>query len=110
MSVFSIALDTIYNDPSVSLAAVYAPSSGPTVACRVLTRTGSSIQQRFGQTGFLASPSKQAAGLVVSVRVSEVALPGRGAHFAVDGGASQLIREVLASEHGDEWFLTLQAP
>jgi hypothetical protein len=100
VSVFSVAIDQIFNDPSMATDATYTPDGGSPVAIRLIRKSPDALE------GFGAGSIWVATNLF-DVRVSEVAAPAAGDQIVVDGDLFEVQGEPRRDRERLVW--TIQA-
>lgn len=83
MSAAQAAIDAIFGDPNMAMAASYlAGGAGPAVPIRVIRRSPD-VAQQFGESRLVSETVR------LDVRVADVAAPGRGDLILI--GAERLV-------------------
>ena len=101
MTAFSVALDTLFNDPNLSQAATYTPPGGSAGDCRVIVSMPDAIVDPF-----VGAPAVIADRLV-DVRVAEAA-PVDGGAFVFGGLTYRIVGAPVVPED-DPGRLTLRS-
>jgi hypothetical protein len=86
MSAFAASIDAIFADPNMAVDAWHRGGGGTFTECRVSVKAPDELTS-FGQSRFVTET------VILSVRVSEIAQPGIGDDFLVDGVTYEVIAE-----------------
>ena len=97
VTAFSPALDTLFNDPNLAVAATYTPKGGQPFVCQAIVRQPDAMSRLADGLEVVSR------GTQITVRVSEVANPAAGDAVAI-GSANYTIQGV--PKHADAMRLT----
>jgi hypothetical protein len=98
MTVFAAAVDALFADPNLGLAATYEPADGDTFPVRAIARRADAITE-FGEARLWSETTR------FDVRVSEVAAPRPGDRVVIDGTAYSVQGEPVRDRERLVWTL-----
>jgi len=101
MSIFAIAIETLFGDPNMARDAVYTPAGGAPVLIRVVTRRADEITG-FGEARLWSETTR------VDLRVAEVADPRPGDRVEIGGEAFLIQGEPVRDRERLVWTVDLR--
>lgn len=108
-NVFALAIDDLFADANLAVAAVYTPAAGPAASVRAMTHRAEETGARLHGTMVRLSAAAQETALRVQIRKAEVAAPARGDSVTIDGITHPVLRVEL-DDAGLVWHLGLGQP
>ena len=101
MSIFAIAMDTLFGDPNIARDAVYISDVGAPRLIRVVTRRADDISN-FGDARIWSETTR------VDLRVAEVVQPRPGDRLEMDGEAFLIQGEPVRDRERLVWTIDLR--
>ena len=101
MSIFALAMDTLFGDPNIARDAVYISDVGAPRLVRVVTRRADDISN-FGDARIWSETTR------VDLRVAEVVQPRPGDRLEMDGEAFLIQGEPVRDRERLVWTIDLR--
>jgi hypothetical protein len=101
MSIFALAMDTLFGDPNIARDAVYISDVGAPVLIRVVTRRADDISN-FGDARIWSETTR------IDLRVAEVSNPRPGDRIEFDGEAFLIQGEPVRDRERLVWTIDLR--
>ena len=101
MSIFSVAMDTLFGDPNIARDAVYISDVGAPRLVRVVTRRADDISS-FGDARLWSETTR------IDLRVVEVLAPRPGDRIEMDGEAFLIQGEPVRDRERLVWTIDLR--
>jgi hypothetical protein len=101
MSIFALAMDTLFGDPNIARDAVYISDVGAPRLIRVVTRRADDISN-FGDARIWSETTR------VDLRVAEVVQPRPGDRLEMDGEAFLIQGEPVRDRERLVWTIDLR--
>ncbi len=101
MSIFAIAIETLFGDPNMVRDAVYTPAGGAPQLVRVVTRRADEITG-FGEARLWSETTR------IDLRVAEVASPRPGERIEIEGEAFLIQGEPVRDRERLVWTVDLR--
>jgi len=101
MSIFSVAMDTLFGDPNIARDAVYISDVGAPRLVRVVTRRADDISN-FGDARLWSETTR------IDLRVVEVLAPRPGDRIEMDGEAFLIQGEPVRDRERLVWTIDLR--
>jgi hypothetical protein len=101
MSIFALAIDTLFGDPNIARDAVYIADAGSPVLIRVVTRRADDVSS-FGEARIWSETTR------IDLRVAEVVQPRPGDRVEMDGEAFLIQGEPVRDRERLIWTIDLR--
>ena len=101
MSIFALAIDTLFGDPNIARDAVYIADAGSPVLIRVVTRRADDVSS-FGEARIWSETTR------IDLRVAEVVQPRPGDRVVMDGEAFLIQGEPVRDRERLIWTIDLR--
>jgi hypothetical protein len=101
MSIFAIAIETLFGDPNMACDAVYIADGGAPRLVRVVTRCADEVTG-FGDARLWSQTTR------IDLRVAEVATPRPGDRIEIDGEACLIQGEPVRDRERLVWTMDLR--
>ena len=101
MSIFALAIDTLFGDPNIARDAVYIADAGSPVLIRVVTRRADDVSS-FGEARIWSETTR------IDLRVAEVVQPRPGDRLEMDGEAFLIQGEPVRDRERLVWTIDLR--
>ena len=101
MSIFALAIDTLFGDPNIARDAVYIADAGSPVLIRVVTRRADDVSS-FGEARIWSETTR------IDLRVAEVVQPRPGDRVEMDGEAFLIQGEPVRDRERLVWTIDLR--
>ena len=101
MSIFALAMDTLFGDPNIARDAVYIADAGSPVLIRVVTRRADDVSS-FGEARIWSETTR------IDLRVAEVVQPRPGDRVEMDGEAFLIQGEPVRDRERLIWTIDLR--
>ena len=98
MTAFAAAVDALFADPNLALAATYEPADGDPFPVRVIARRADAITE-FGEARLWSETTR------FDVRASEIAAPRPGDRLVIDGATYIVQGEPVRDRERLVWTL-----
>jgi hypothetical protein len=101
MSIFALAMDTLFGDPNIARDAVYISDAGAPVLIRVVTRRADDVSS-FGDARIWSATTR------IDLRVAEVSNPRPGDRVEMAGEAFLIQGEPVRDRERLVWTIDLR--